>query len=258
MLQRRFHAYNVGLPKTGTTSVAGIFSNYRTRHEFLFLETGQAVADWVTGVLSDEELKSFLQQRDAFGRLEMDSSSYNHHYAHFLTELFPDARLLLTIRDCYSWLDSLFNLTLALGKDLADEAIVYGQRSFGIAMTKDMLSTPEAFIQNIPEYLEGFVRLYARANRHVLEHLPAGRSLVVRTQDLSSSLDRLAAFAGVDPRTLRTEKSHLFPADRRFDVLNALDERLVEDLVELHCRPVMNEFFSGYRLRDFLAGRRPV
>src|ERR1043166_5506594 len=100
-MQRRFHAYNVGLPKTGTTSVAGIFSNYRTWHEFLFLETGRAVADWVTGVISDEQLKVFLQERDAIGGLEMDSSSYNHNYAHFLAEIFPQARLRLPLPACY-------------------------------------------------------------------------------------------------------------------------------------------------------------
>src|SRR3989338_10209299 len=42
-VSRKFQAYVVGLPKTGTVSLAGIFGNYRSRHEFDQWEAHQMV-----------------------------------------------------------------------------------------------------------------------------------------------------------------------------------------------------------------------
>lgn len=40
---RRFHAYNVGLIRTGTSSMAGIFSKYRSGHELLVNSTTKMI-----------------------------------------------------------------------------------------------------------------------------------------------------------------------------------------------------------------------
>ncbi|MCP4691825.1 MAG: helix-turn-helix transcriptional regulator, partial [Desulfobacterales bacterium] len=48
-VSRRFHALGLGLPKTGTTSLAGIFGGYRSAHEFQQWETHQAVIAYKNG-----------------------------------------------------------------------------------------------------------------------------------------------------------------------------------------------------------------
>ena len=61
MFQRRFRAYNVGIAKSGTTSIAGIFSQYRAAHEFMFPETTKAISDYKTGLISKEEFIGFMR-----------------------------------------------------------------------------------------------------------------------------------------------------------------------------------------------------
>ena len=50
--------------------------------------------------------------RDHALALEVDSSALNFDLLDLLLSEFPDARYLLTIRDCYSWCNSVFNHTL--------------------------------------------------------------------------------------------------------------------------------------------------
>jgi len=44
---KRFRIFTLGLPKTGTTSLATIFENYRSGHEFMFGLTSQAILNWI-------------------------------------------------------------------------------------------------------------------------------------------------------------------------------------------------------------------
>src|SRR5689334_21825647 len=106
---RRFHAINVGLPKTGTTSMAGIFSAYRSGHEFMFREMMTALGHRALGTMTDEEIRNLVVERDRLGYLEFDSVSFAWSYVDILSREYPDARFFLTIRDCYSWLDSILN-----------------------------------------------------------------------------------------------------------------------------------------------------
>ncbi len=60
---RRFHAYCVGLPKSGTVSLAGLFSNYRSCHEFHQWETHQMIIRRNHGGHSRERFRGFLKER---------------------------------------------------------------------------------------------------------------------------------------------------------------------------------------------------
>ena len=108
-VNRRFQAYCLGLPKTGTVSVHGIFGNYRTRHEFQQWDTHQMIIQYKHKKISRQEFLKFLQDRDFAGQMEMDSAHFNRHYIDILAQEFPEAKFICTIRDCYSWLNSLIN-----------------------------------------------------------------------------------------------------------------------------------------------------
>src|SRR5436190_16002112 len=107
---RRTRFYCVGTGKSGTHSVAEMFSrNVRAQHEPEALELIDKILDRHFGRITEAEWTEWLRARDRRLALEVDSSHLNLDLLDFLLHEFPDARFLLTIRDCYSWLNSMFN-----------------------------------------------------------------------------------------------------------------------------------------------------
>jgi hypothetical protein len=250
MFPRRFRAYNVGIAKSGTTSIAGIFSKYRAAHEFMFPETTKAISDYKTGLISKEEFIGFMRFRDQKGNLEMDSSSFNFNYVDILVDEYPDAKFIATIRDCYSWLDSILNMLLVL--DIKDWMIDFGSRSFGISVTRDMISSRENIIRALPHMLDGLLKYWAGGQQFSLDNLPEKGSLVIRTEQISGSLNRIADFLEIPEDTLVREKRHLFKAVKKINILHDMEFDLLKEKFEEHCSPLMRRYFADHSLEAFL------
>jgi hypothetical protein len=106
----RFKAYCIGMAKTGTTSMHIIFSHhYRSAHE---AESGflcKKNLAFLNGKINRNQFTHYLKHRDQRLNLEMDSSALNYFLLDMLVKEFSEAKFILTIRDCYSWLDSAIN-----------------------------------------------------------------------------------------------------------------------------------------------------
>jgi len=255
MSERRFRAYCIGIAKSGTTSIGGIFSKYRVAHEFMFPETTKAISDYRTGLISKEEFITFLQARDRTGNLEMDSSSYNFMYLDILAEQYPDAKFIATIRDCYSWLDSALNMFLLL--DIPDWMIDFGSRAFGVNITPEMFGSRENLMRALPSILDGILGYWARGTQLIVDNLPKDRSLVIKTDEISNSLGKIAGLLGIPESTLVRDKSHLFKAVSKFNIVHDMESNLLEEKFEEHCAPLMRKYFPDRTLEAFLENQTP-
>ena len=112
---RRFHLVGVGLPKTGTTSLAHLFQPFRWGDEFLFAESVERLIAWRAGRLDRDGMRRWLALRAEAGALELDSASFNHYFLDILVELHPTARFVYTRREAVSWADSFLNMVLRHG-----------------------------------------------------------------------------------------------------------------------------------------------
>ena len=109
---RRFHAFGVGAPKSGTHSLASVFGRYRRRHEperERFMQIIMARAD---GAVSVSRAQDQVRRLDRRKWPELNASYLNYFLLDLLLDEYPQAKFVLTIRDCYSWLDSVFNQLL--------------------------------------------------------------------------------------------------------------------------------------------------
>jgi hypothetical protein len=251
-IPRRFQAYNVGIVKTGSTSMAGIFERYRSAHEFMSRESAEAIGRHASGEISREALTDFVRRRDALGTLELDSASFSHSYADILVDEFPSAVFIVTIRDCYSWLDSLLNMLPSIAPYMPDWVVEYGQKVNAGRLPPAVLASRETLLQHLPELVESGLRLWSGANERLLRVLPLDRTLIVRTNEISCNLDRIADFVGVPATTLSPERSHLFPAREKLGLLHEVEFQFLEERFTYYCRDLMREMFPGYSLRDFL------
>lgn len=245
--ERRFRIYNVGVAKTGTTSIAGIFGRYRSAHEFMFSESVRKISAWTKGSLSAEELRDFVLLRDRRGGLELDSASFNHHFIPILVEEFPDSKFVFSIRDCYSWLDSIVSMGLSAGSEVPAWMEEYGRFLASDRVERSSIAAPLDLMRALPDLVDGLFRYWSEMNSAVLELLPPGRSLIVRTHEISGSLDRLALFAGVPRDTLTAAAAHRNKAARRLEILGSLDSGLIRERYDAHCRELMDRVFPEFR-----------
>ena len=247
--KRRVHAYGVGAAKTGTTSLARIFStNFRAAHEPARVELVDMFERDEAGEVTRDDIVNFLRKRDRKLQLEMDSSAMNCRYAALTAELFPDAKFVLTVRDPYTRTDSLINHLLnnpPTGR--------VRERADRIFRTDQYSHAPEEQLlkEKGLDTLDGILADYAQAIYSVLDAVPADRLLVVRTDRLRDSLPAISEFLGVPESMLDSGRSHSYKAKRKYGVLWSLDHEFVDRKVHEHCARMLSTYFPEIRsLRD--------
>ncbi len=263
-LKRRVHLYVLGLVKTGSVSLCGIFGTYRVTHEYLQWETHQQVIRWHRGQLSREEMRAFLLDRDARAALELDAAHFNRHYCDILAEEFdgerssPPARFIYLLRDPYSWVESHINYFTqidceALHGDLLPNGLPFD-------LPRGAMAPRQELIENFCRYAEVPIAFWASENRVALQRLQSAapnRSLLLYTHEVSRSLPRLAEFAGVPSESLLAERCHSNRTEYHVRVLHDGQTAVLQALFDHHCGDLLEQYFPGYRLEDYLEGKKP-
>lgn len=250
LLPRRFHAFCVGLPKTGTTSIGTIFERYRSSKQ-PGSELELLGCDLRDGRATQDEAREFIARRDADAQLEMDPASANWAIAGLLRDMYPRAKFIVTLRDCYSWCDSMINVIIVrdMGVHFVDHPELL-QRM--LCCELDWFRDEQTVLDRSDRILDNLLQFWAR-QADTLAQCPADRRLVVRTSEISSSLDAMADFVGVDRTTLLSDRSHSRITARKFDILARLNREFVRSKFAEHAdSAVMREYFPGLSLEHFL------
>jgi hypothetical protein len=225
---RRFHLIGVGLPKTGTTSLAHLFQPFRWGYEFLIAESVVRLIAWKGGRLGHERMRRWLASRAEAGALELDSASFNHYFLDILVELYPAARFVYTRRDAVSWADSLLNMALWPGRYHRGQGWPEWQVALGRLMAPSFdpgrFVSPERLRPALRPLAEELLAFYARETPRIEAALPPERSLVIPTDGLSTSLDTLAEFAGVPRSALNVAGSHANRGQAKIPLVAALPD----------------------------------
>lgn len=226
--------------KTGTHSVAGLFSAYRAEHEPEAHDLRPLVEARLRGDLPEGALDRYLDGKDERLPLDVDSSFLNGEIIDVLVPRYPDARYVLTLREPRSWLDSKINqmVTYRSPRWLELRALRHGPPE-GHPPEEAALAE-----RGLPT-LDGFFSEYARFNTRVVAHVTPERLLVLRTPDIRAHADRLAAFAGVPLDALALERSHEFQGPVKHHVLDEIDPAHLDAKLHQHCDPVVLPLYEA-------------
>lgn len=238
---RKCRLYCVGAAKTGTHSIDTMFdATVKSKHEADDEEVIGKILQIATGHISDAELLSFIRQRDKNICLDVDSSQLNFFLLDQLLEEFPDALFLLTIRDCYSWLNSFINDSLR--RQPSDNWIKLRKYRF---RADTFVHPPEEFaLKEKGLYtLDGYLSYWASHNYQVLAKVPEDRLMIVRTNEITKNAHAIAEFAGLSGNCVLTQRSHAFKNPERFHVLREIPQDYIEAKVKEHCSLLMTRFF---------------
>lgn len=251
---RRFRAYCVGTPKSGTHSMAGMFQDcYRAAHEPEAQLVIKAMLAAHGGATSQATITRLFEKRDKRLWLELESS---HHLCSFLDVLvksFPHAKFILTIRDCYSWLDSYINHQLSRHQRQPATDLISWFRmrdaSFGSEMFRHA-GQEKVLADNGLYTLDGYLSFWAAHNRKVLSVVPSEKLLIVRTHEIRRDIQKISDFLEIPAASLDSGQAHAYKAERKFAILSQIDRSFLDAKVALHCGDLMQDYFPEVRSLD--------
>jgi Sulfotransferase domain len=172
----------------------------------------------------------------------MESSSLAGILIEPLSAACPDKKFILTIRDVYTWCDSWIDHNV---NDPPNSSSAWAALD-RIRLRVDEVQ-PTRFDSPLTDRvlppLACYFHLWADHNACVLEVVPPTRLLVVETSQILEKTGELAAWAGVPPETLRTERGWIFSTPKKHHVLATLDRSYVHDTADRICGPLMSRYF---------------
>jgi len=105
---RSVKAFCVGQAKSGTASVWGLLrKNYRAAHEPERARTLETILKEATGAFSTNAVRAYLLERDCRLNLEYDIAWANQFLLDHLLAVYREAKFIVLVRDCYTWLQSI-------------------------------------------------------------------------------------------------------------------------------------------------------
>jgi len=248
---RHTRLFCVGIEKSGTSSVSRMFTrNVRAVHEPQALTLIDKFLEWNHGRISEREMTEWVRARDREMALEVDSSWLNILILDILVREFPEARFVLTLRDCYSWLNSCFNHALRLRAGPVDPRWdqlmeLRFRRGNSIHATEERVLREKGFYT-----LDNYFSRWVEHNEAALATVPPERLFIVRTHQIRQYAHDIAAFAGLPRDTIRLERTHEFQNPFRHQIIREIDRNFLERKVEQHCRPLMTQFFPEIKSLD--------
>jgi len=252
---RRLHAYCVSAPRSGTHSIAGLFStSFRAAHEPDTDLLYDAIRSHTAGTLDTAALRRWLEWRDRALWLEMEAHNRLGHVAGLLAETFLQSRFVLVVRDCYSWLESYLSLQLA-SRAAGESRRAREVRDWQFGVGRFTHGPGERVLADLGLHtLDGYLSFWAESNRRVIEAVPAERLLSLRLDRLDQAYGDVARFLGVPAETLDRSRGHLDHRSAKSGLIFGLDREYLEERVERHCRPIMRRFFPEIAHLDDAVG----
>ena len=246
--KRQARLYCIGTAKSGTHSIASMFTDsLRSGHEPDNGLNIQKILRLKDKEGSDSSMSNYLRKRDRKLCLDVDSSQLNFYLLKYLIPEFSDARFLLTIRDCYSWLDSLMNDSLR--RTANDVWISFREYRFRADLFSH--SQEEQILKDRGLYtLDGYLSYWSMHNSIVLKSVPKSKLMVVRTDEITQKATEIAEFCGLPTTSIEFQKTHSFKNPRKFNILREINQNYLEDKVSEHCGNLMRTVFPEIKSID--------
>jgi hypothetical protein len=242
---RKVQVYVVGMPRTGTVSFYDMFKRgFRADHEPESRFLTNKVVAYRLGRLDEAAMRRYLKHRDRRLGLELDTSYLNAEVVEQLVDMFPNARFILTLRDCVSWTDAMMNFLLNMPQFMTSRKrhirehmhVQFGAPPYEYA-------PEEAGIKARGLHpLSSYLKYWTHHNQKVISGVPADRLLVIKTKDISGCSPAVESFLGLPPQSLDAAV-HSNAAPKRHSLLDDVPKEFLRAQVQAHCAPLMRQYF---------------
>lgn len=238
---RRFHAYCVGAMKSGTHSLSGLLEgNYRARHEPDKTALIHHTVGYLSKQVSAEQYRRFLAYRDKRLWLEMDSSNFNIVPIELMVALFPQAKFILTMRECIGWLNSCYDHLLT--RHMIGEIKVYLEELIHPERYPHSAHEEVLLRHGLPS-IDAMLHYWCWHNSRVIATVPAERLLIVSTNAIQTSIPQVAAFLGIEQSRFDVVQAHLYVARKKNNLLSQISPHYIAERASAVCGELMQKYF---------------
>jgi len=248
-------AFGVGAAKTGTHSLAKIFSGVlTTAHELGAEAFLKLVLARSRGEISDEAYRHGIKAILVEQNIELNVAPT---YGYLIRELhaeFPEAKYILTVRDAASWLRSLINQMTAHAPPTGSGWYAFRELRF----TRDFRPhRPEdAALRSYGlQSIDAYLGYWAKHNMGVIETVPAHQLSIVGTGYLARDTARLFDFVGVPVTDVPDEDAHQYKGQYSEGPLEKVDPAYLRErtgaysamLLEQASKRLTGDHFSHFQ-----------
>lgn len=248
---RRFQAFGIGLPRSGTHSIGHMLeASYRSAHEPRAPMHLWQIMRWCRGKTDDRRMRRMLEAWDRWAELEMHAAHYLFRVAPLLRDLFPDAKFVLTTREPYTWLESCLNQELAANGACWRAYAAFTLERAGCPAELGRSREPH------PAILGAYLHTWGEHLKSVLREIPADRLLVLDVREIPACAARLGDFLGIDPATIDLGRSHEHERrTKRCRLLDHFDADELDRLVAERCGSLRDRLYPDARSARALLAR---
>lgn len=203
--------------------------HYRSAHEPNVQDLTETAENVILGTLSESDIAAWLKARDRHLNLEVEASHPLGYLAPWLPKVFPEAMFVITIREPLRWLKSRLNYhyhkTPAEWQRYRD--FIWGRHHQGYRKE-------EAILEELGLYsLDAYLTQYSEQYELLFAHLPADRTLLLRTEQLNESRGKLGSFLGLATATIVPKHENGLVTTS--DVLELLPPDFVDQCILKRC-----------------------
>jgi hypothetical protein len=104
----------------------------------------------------------------------------------------------------------------------------------------------EMLLKNHNVYtLDGYLSYWAFHINRVIHSVPNERLLILHTQDIAASIERIASFAGIPATELDPTKAHEYSNPKKVNFLAEIERSYLDSKIKQHCEGMLAKLFQS-------------
>ena len=188
------------MPRCGTSSLSSIFSSYGSKNEFMEAESVKSISSFNRKDMSLHDLSVFLRMRWSYD-MKIDAASFNFLVKDILLDLFPDMQFISLVRQCDLWVNSFIKMLVYYYKDVFElKSPPLWMNDYGLIYSPffdwdTLYEIASGTISSDGDRLiDSLVDFWIYQTNSILEFSQKTNSLVINTENISSSIDILSQY----------------------------------------------------------------
>lgn len=238
---RQTHAFCIGTPKSGTTSIAGIFdNNYRSSHEPERVELIELIHKHFNKQVTDSQYINWLKLRDKRIWLDIESNCFLGYRPDLLYSAYPNSKYILSVRNPLSWLDSMLNHTINYPPK-SELVIRYWHDIFFQPNKYPHCKYDSALKENAVYSIEAYLRYWSKSITSIIKHIPETQLMILKTKELKENDLEISSFLSIDINSLDHQMNHLNKAPEKYQLLNLVEPEYLDDTCTKFCQDIIDK-----------------
>jgi hypothetical protein len=191
---KHIHVYGVGIFKSGTESLACMFENYRSEHEYENKNLFELIVQ-----NNDTNIINYIINKNRKYSLELDSSGFNIFIVPHLLHLYPDCKFILTTRNIIDHYDSIINHLNLNPSSVEIATYIMGNPNINIPEEEHRVAKRYSAYWS----LETIIKAICRLNDQMITLIPKDRLLILDIFN-DDAIHKISSFLNINPTTLKT------------------------------------------------------